>query len=167
LFSLFPPVRAALGLTARLPPRELLRLARFALLPVRRLAEEEFQGAGGGLLLGGNALHADIGPEAPGSGFLGFLVVAGGSEKVVGDALVDGDGVGQVEGGRVERDPRPGHLEHQPAVLFVHLALTTSSDSASSGCSDWYWGREGDRICAQRIQAQTGWGISSPRRVRS
>ena len=48
LFSLFPPVRAGLGLAARLPPRELLRFARFALLPVRRLAEEEFGGAGGG-----------------------------------------------------------------------------------------------------------------------
>jgi phytoene dehydrogenase-like protein len=46
LFSMFPPVRAALGLAARLPPRELLRLARFALLPVRHLAEEEFRGAG-------------------------------------------------------------------------------------------------------------------------
>jgi hypothetical protein len=65
LFSLFPPVRAGLGLAARLPPRELLRLARFALLPVRRLAEEEFRGAGGGLLLGGNALHADWAPRRP------------------------------------------------------------------------------------------------------
>jgi phytoene dehydrogenase-like protein len=35
LFSLFPPVRAGLGLAARLPPRGLLRFARFALLPVR------------------------------------------------------------------------------------------------------------------------------------
>src|SRR5215216_1966219 len=55
LFSLFPPVKAGLALGTRMPPRELLRLARFALLPVRRLAEEEFRGAGGGLLLGGNA----------------------------------------------------------------------------------------------------------------
>ena len=48
LFSLFPPVRAGLSLATRMPPRDLLRLARFALLPVRRLAEEEFCGAGGG-----------------------------------------------------------------------------------------------------------------------
>jgi phytoene dehydrogenase-like protein len=80
LFSLFPPVRAGLGLATRMPPRDLLRLARFALLPVRRIAEEEFDGAGGGLLLGGNALHADIGPEAPGSGFLGFLLCGVGQE---------------------------------------------------------------------------------------
>lgn len=36
LFSLFPPVRAGLGLARRMPPRDLLRFARFALLPVRR-----------------------------------------------------------------------------------------------------------------------------------
>ena len=80
LFSPFPPVRAGLGLAVRLPPRELLRLARLALLPVRRLAEEEFRGAGGGLLLGGNALHADVGPEAPGSGLLGWLLCSLGQE---------------------------------------------------------------------------------------
>ena len=74
LFSMFPPLRAGLRLATAMPPRDLMRFARFALLPVRRLAEEEFSGAGGGLLLGGNALHADIGPEAPGSGFLGYLL---------------------------------------------------------------------------------------------
>jgi phytoene dehydrogenase-like protein len=74
LFSPFPPVGAGARLALRMPPKELLRLARFALLPVRRIAEEEFHGAGGGLLLGGNALHADLGPEAPGSGFLGWLL---------------------------------------------------------------------------------------------
>jgi phytoene dehydrogenase-like protein len=108
LFSLFPPVRAALGLTARLPPRELLRLARFALLPVRRLAEEEFQGAGGGLLLGGNALHADIGPEAPGSGFLGFLLCSLGQE--LGYPAVKG-GAGELTAALVRRlEARGGQL---------------------------------------------------------
>ena len=74
LFSMFPPIGAGARLATAMPPRDLVRFLRFALLPVRRLAEEEFRGAGGGLLLGGNALHADIGPEAPGSGFLGFLL---------------------------------------------------------------------------------------------
>ena len=80
LFSMFPPVRAGVGMATRMSPRELLRFVRFALLPVRRLAEEEFRGVGGGLLLGGNALHADIGPEAPGSGFLGYLLCCLGQE---------------------------------------------------------------------------------------
>jgi phytoene dehydrogenase-like protein len=80
LFSLFPPVAAGAHLALRMPPKELLRFARFALLPVRRIAEEEFGGAGGGLLLGGKALHADLGPEAPGSGFLGWLLCCLGQE---------------------------------------------------------------------------------------
>lgn len=80
LFSMFPPVRAGVGMATKMSPRELLRFMRFALLPVRRLAEEEFRGVGGGLLLGGNALHADIGPEAPGSGLLGYLLCCLGQE---------------------------------------------------------------------------------------
>ncbi|HEX6476230.1 MAG TPA: NAD(P)/FAD-dependent oxidoreductase, partial [Acidimicrobiales bacterium] len=52
----------------------LLHFARFATLPVRRLAEEEFAGAGGGLLLAGNALHGDFGPEATLGGFFGWLL---------------------------------------------------------------------------------------------
>jgi len=74
LFSMFPPVGAGVGLATRLGPRELMRFARFALLPVRRLADEELKGVGGGLLLGGNGPHADIGPAASGSGFLGYLL---------------------------------------------------------------------------------------------
>jgi len=108
LFSLFPPVRAALGLATRLPPRDLLRLARFALLPVRRLAEEEFRGSGGGLLLGGNALHADVGPEAPGSGFLGFLLCSLGQE--LGYPAVRG-GAGELTAALVQRlQSRGGQL---------------------------------------------------------
>jgi phytoene dehydrogenase-like protein len=100
LFSLFPPVRAGLGLAVRVPPRELLRMARFALLPVRRLAEEEFDGVGGGLLLGGNALHADIGPEAPGSGFLGWMLCSLGQQ--VGYPAVKG-GAGRLTAALVHR----------------------------------------------------------------
>ena len=47
LFTPFPPVRGGAGLLRRLPPRDLVRFARFALLPVRRLGEEEFGGRGG------------------------------------------------------------------------------------------------------------------------
>jgi phytoene dehydrogenase-like protein len=82
----------------RLPPRELARFARFTLLPVRRLGEEEFGGAGARRLLAGNALHADLTPEATMSGFMGWLltclgqqvgfpVPAGGAQSIT-DALV-------------------------------------------------------------------------------
>ncbi|WP_046494207.1 phytoene desaturase family protein [Streptomyces odonnellii] len=74
LFTPFPPVRAMAGLAARLRGAGGLRLARSMLLPVRRLGEEEFAGEGGRLLLAGNALHADLGPESAVSGGFGWLM---------------------------------------------------------------------------------------------
>ncbi|CAL9605753.1 Phytoene desaturase (lycopene-forming) [Streptomyces sp. enrichment culture] len=74
LFTPFPPVRSTLRLAARLRGAGGLRLARSLVLPVRRLGEEEFRGAGGRLLLAGNALHADLAPEAAGSGGYGWLM---------------------------------------------------------------------------------------------
>lgn len=74
LFTPFPPVRAGARLLARLRGAGGLRLARTMLLPVRRLGEEEFRGEAGRLLLAGNALHADLAPEAAGSGGLGWLM---------------------------------------------------------------------------------------------
>jgi phytoene dehydrogenase-like protein len=119
LFSLFPPVKAGLTLATRMPPRELLRFARFALLPVRRLAEEEFRGAGGGLLLGGNALHADIGPEAPGSGFLGFLLCSLGQE--LGYPAVKG-GAGQLPAALVRRlEARGGRVRYHTRVEALEI----------------------------------------------
>ncbi|GAA2919297.1 phytoene desaturase family protein [Streptomyces argenteolus] len=74
LFTPFPPVRSAVRLAARLRVAGGLRPARSMLLPVRRLGEEEFRGEAGRLLLAGNALHADLGPEAAGSGGFGWLM---------------------------------------------------------------------------------------------
>jgi phytoene dehydrogenase-like protein len=75
-----PPLRAGAGLVRALGPRELGSFARFALLPVRRMGEEWFSGAGGGLLLAGNALHTDLAPEAAGSGIFGWLLAMAGQE---------------------------------------------------------------------------------------
>ncbi|MFJ8934835.1 phytoene desaturase family protein [Streptomyces sp. NPDC102365] len=74
LFTPFPPVRAGARLALRLRTAGGLRLARSMVLPVRRLGEEEFRGEGGRLLLAGNALHADLAPEAAGSGGFGWLM---------------------------------------------------------------------------------------------
>ena len=74
LFTPFPPVRHGMRLLARLGAGGALRFARMGLLPVRRLGEEEFAGAGGPALLGGNALHTDLGPDAAGSGIFGWLL---------------------------------------------------------------------------------------------
>ena len=74
LLAPFPPVRGALKLATAIGGNQLLDFTRFALLPVRRMADEHFGGAGGGLLLAGNALHADLSPEAAPSGMFGWLL---------------------------------------------------------------------------------------------
>jgi len=76
----FPPVRAGAELAARVGPRGIVRLARLALLPVRRFADEHFRGAGAKRLFAGNALHADLTPESALGGFYGFLLCALGQE---------------------------------------------------------------------------------------
>jgi phytoene dehydrogenase-like protein len=73
-FSPFPPVRGALRMAAAVPPADLARIARFLALPVRRMAAEHFKGEGGGNLMAGNALHADLAPEAVGSGAFGWIL---------------------------------------------------------------------------------------------
>lgn len=84
LMAPFPPVRSAAALLRRLigagGPGEILRFSRFALLPVRRMAEEVFGGEGAALLLAGNALHADLVPESAVSGVYGWLLAMLGQE---------------------------------------------------------------------------------------
>jgi phytoene dehydrogenase-like protein len=79
LVTPMPPVRPGLRLAAALRS-DLLRFARFMALPLRRLADEEFRGAGGGRLLAGNASHADLSPEMPVSGAFGWLLTCLGQE---------------------------------------------------------------------------------------
>jgi phytoene dehydrogenase-like protein len=94
----FPPVRPLGRLARQLGIADGLRLARLAVLPVRRYAQEEFAGDGARALFAGNALHSDLSPEAAGSGFLGWLLMMlgqdvgfpvpeGGSGRII-DALV-------------------------------------------------------------------------------
>jgi len=70
----FPPVAGAARLAARLRGRGLLQFARIGIVPLRRFAVENFNGPGGALLLGGNALHADLTPEMSGSALFGLIL---------------------------------------------------------------------------------------------
>jgi phytoene dehydrogenase-like protein len=74
LLTPLPPIRPAAGMLAALGPRGLADFARFSLLPARRMAEENFKGEGGGWLIAGNALHADLTPESSGGGMFGWLL---------------------------------------------------------------------------------------------
>jgi phytoene dehydrogenase-like protein len=80
LLAPFPPVRAGIRLGLALGPTGVGPFARFSLVPVRSLAAELFRGEGGGLLLAGNAMHADFAPESTLSGFFGWMLASLGQE---------------------------------------------------------------------------------------
>jgi phytoene dehydrogenase-like protein len=96
----FPPLRGATRLATALGPRGLARFGRFALLPVRRLAEERFDGDGGAWLLAGNALHADLTPESAGGGLFGWVLC--GLAQQYGFPVPEG-GAGQLTAALVDR----------------------------------------------------------------
>jgi phytoene dehydrogenase-like protein len=73
LFTPFPPVVPAARLAGALRG-DLLRFARAGLMPVRRFAEERFNGEGAGWLMAGNALHADLTPDMAGSALFGLMM---------------------------------------------------------------------------------------------
>jgi phytoene dehydrogenase-like protein len=79
LLSPFPPIRPGARVAARLG-KDLLRFGRFTILSVRRLANERFGGPGPAMLLGGNALHADLSPEASLSGMFGWMLCCMGQQ---------------------------------------------------------------------------------------
>ncbi|MDQ6649670.1 MAG: NAD(P)/FAD-dependent oxidoreductase [Actinomycetota bacterium] len=117
LFTPFPPVRAGLRLAAALRVAGAMRFIRFALLPVRRLADEEFAGVGGGLLIAGNALHTDLAPEAAGSTLYGWLLAMIGQQ--VGFPVPEG-GAGQLTAALVRRlEEGGGRVECDSPVASV------------------------------------------------
>ncbi len=75
MFTPIPPIRAVFELLGR---SQVVRHARPG--PVGRVAgapigrQENFTGDGGPLLLTGNAMHADVPPDAAGSGIFGWLL---------------------------------------------------------------------------------------------
>lgn len=74
LFTPFPPVRAGSRLAYRAGVHGTMQLARMAATSALRLTEELFSGAGARLLMAGNATHADVPLDAPGSGLYGWLL---------------------------------------------------------------------------------------------
>ncbi|HLM19376.1 MAG TPA: NAD(P)/FAD-dependent oxidoreductase, partial [Acidimicrobiia bacterium] len=98
--SPIPPVKGATRLAAKLGPRGLLEFTRLALLSARRMSHEQFAGEGAAVLLTGNAMHADLGPDVPPGGFLGWMLTGLGQE--VGFPVPEG-GAGQLTAALVNR----------------------------------------------------------------
>ncbi|MBV8787416.1 MAG: NAD(P)/FAD-dependent oxidoreductase [Mycobacterium sp.] len=74
MLSPFPPVRPLLRLLRKLGTAEALRLARLLVEPANIMAKHLFDGEAPRVLLLGNAMHADVPPDAPISGAMGFLM---------------------------------------------------------------------------------------------
>ena len=132
----FPPVKAALRLGLSLRAAGALRFARFGALPVRRLAEEDFAGDAA-MLFAGNALHADLSPEASLSAMYGWILAMLGQH--VGFPVPAG-GAGELSGAMVHRfTSRGGRLLCSQRVSEVLLrdgravgVRTTSGDEFSA-----------------------------------
>lgn len=119
LFTPFPPVKSALSLLRKLGTAGTVDLARLAVLPVRRLAQENFRGEGAGLLLTGNALHSDLGPDAAGSGVFGWLLAMLGQD--VGFPVPKG-GAGRLSGAMHSRFVAGGgQLRTGTAVTAIEM----------------------------------------------
>ena len=76
LFRPFPPVRTGLHLARSMPPKDLIRFARFGVLPVRGLGGEYFKSPASVRLMAGLALHGDFLPESALSGFFGWFLAS-------------------------------------------------------------------------------------------
>jgi len=74
LFGPFPPVRGLLSIVRKLGIGDATRLARFLLLPANRMVTELFHSDHARLPILGNAMHADVPLDAPGSGIMGYLL---------------------------------------------------------------------------------------------
>ncbi|BBZ40123.1 phytoene desaturase family protein [Mycobacterium conspicuum] len=70
----FPPVRPMIRLLLKLGTAESLRLARLLVQPANTMVDQLFDGEAPRTLLLGNAMHADVPLDAPGSGVMGLLM---------------------------------------------------------------------------------------------
>jgi phytoene dehydrogenase-like protein len=119
LLTPFPPVRAGSRLAAALGPREWARFVRFVMLPVRSMAGETFRGEGGALLLAGNTLHTDLGPEMTLGGLFGWVLASLGQEH--GFPVPEG-GAGRLTDALVRRlEARRGRVVCSAAVTAIEV----------------------------------------------
>ncbi|SDP17764.1 Phytoene dehydrogenase-related protein [Nakamurella panacisegetis] len=80
LLSPFPPVRAGLRLAATLPKVGGAAGIRLLIESARSLTERHLAGETARLLIVGNAAHADLSPDAAGSGVFGLLLAMMGQQ---------------------------------------------------------------------------------------
>ncbi|NUT48415.1 MAG: NAD(P)/FAD-dependent oxidoreductase, partial [Saccharothrix sp.] len=95
-----PAVRAGAGVVVALGVGEALRFTRSFVQSVRAFGDERFSGEGAPLLLAGNAMHTDLGPDQAGGAAFGWLLSMLGQD--VGYPVPEG-GAGALTGALVRR----------------------------------------------------------------
>jgi phytoene dehydrogenase-like protein len=117
LLAPFPPVGPGLSVLARLPGAGGLDLVKTLLTPAVELGRRGFGGKAAGLLIAGNAGHADLPLDAPGSGVFGLLLTMLG--QTVGFPVPEG-GAGRLTGALARRlESRGGEIRCHSEVEHV------------------------------------------------
>ena len=147
LLSPFPPVRAGLGLAARLPRAGGLDLVKLLLTPVSDLGRQHFGGRAPALLLAGNAGHSDMPLTSPGSGVFGLLMTMLG--QTVGFPVPEGGASALSDGALVRRlEARGGEVRCGCEVTGVRVV-----DGRARGVTT----ADGEQIdCARAVLADVG-----------
>ena len=135
----FPPVRSGASLLVGVLRTGGLELVRTLLSPAADVGRARFGGQGPRLLVAGNAAHADIPLDAPGSGLMGVLMSMLG--QTVGFPVPEG-GAGSLTRALVRRlESRGGTLVCGTRVTGIHV---------TDGRADGVVTEDGDRIAAGR-----------------
>ncbi|HEX2177136.1 MAG TPA: NAD(P)/FAD-dependent oxidoreductase [Nocardioidaceae bacterium] len=74
LLTPIPPVRNTVRMLAKLPGGDGSGFLKMLARPARSMCDQMFNGRAASQLIAGNALHADIAMDAPGSGLMGWLL---------------------------------------------------------------------------------------------
>lgn len=115
----FPPVRAGLRLVRTMGTADLLRFGRMTAQSAHRFVMERFAGEGARLLLAGNAMHTDLGPDEAGSAVFGWLLSMAAQD--VGFPVPEG-GAGMITDALVRRlSERGGQIDCNRRVEKVLL----------------------------------------------
>jgi phytoene dehydrogenase-like protein len=124
-------VKGPAGLLRALGPAEALRLAHLLIQPAGELAQRLFDGEAARLLLLGNAMHADVPVDAPGSGVMGYLLLMMAQD---GGWPVPVGGAGQLTAALVARAQSAGaRIECGRAVDHIEV---TGGRAVAVGTSD-------------------------------
>jgi phytoene dehydrogenase-like protein len=127
----FPPVRPLTRLLRRIGTSDAIQLAQLLIQPATTMVEQLFDGDAPRVMLLGNAMHADIPPDAPGSGVMGFLMTMLGQD--CGWPVPVG-GSGQLTAALVKRACAAGaRIECGQNVSRVHVQDGRATGVTTSG----------------------------------